>query len=139
MPDAPFAVFYRRATQLADAMRLCQDDLSAYGSAAALLAVHSAISYSDAVLIGLIGKRPRGEDHRQAVVALKRACTGAKIDERGIAHLQTLLSVKTDISYGDQLVDNEKIEALCDTAERFQTWAERVLAKKEGYRNDRKN
>jgi hypothetical protein len=30
-------------------MKLCQDDLSAYASAEALLAVHSAISYSDAV------------------------------------------------------------------------------------------
>jgi hypothetical protein len=132
MADALFAVYYRRAAQLASAMRLCKDDLSAYASAAALLAVHSAISYSDALLIGLIGKRPHGEDHRQAVVALKRACVGAKIDQRGISHLQVLLSVKTDISYGDQLIDNVRIEALCNTAERFQTWADRVLANVEG-------
>ena len=132
MPDASLAVFYRRATQLASAMRLCRDDLPAYASAAALLAVHSAISYSDAVLIGLIGKRPRGEDHRQAVVALKRACAAAKIDQQGISHLQALLSVKTGISYGDQLIDNVRIEALCNSAERFQTWADRVLAKMEG-------
>jgi hypothetical protein len=132
MLDASFAVYYRRAAQLASAMRLCRDDLSAYGYAAALLAVHSAISYSDAVMIGLIGKRPRGEDHRQAIIALKRACAGAKIDQRGISNLQALLSVKTDISYGDQVIDNVRIEALCDAAERFQTWADRVLAKKEG-------
>jgi hypothetical protein len=132
MPDASFAVYYRRAVQLANAMRLCRDDLSAYASAAALLAVHSAISYSDAVLIGLIGKRPRGEDHRHAVIALKRACAGARIDQRGISHLQLLMSVKTDISYGDQLIDNVRIEALCNAAERFQTWADRVLAKQEG-------
>jgi hypothetical protein len=116
-------------------MKLCQDDLPAYASAASLLAVHSAISYSDAVLIGIIGRRSRGEDHRQAAIALKRACTVAKIDQRGVAHLQRLLSVKTDISYGDQLIDNERITALCNTAERFQTWAERVLAKQEGRRS----
>jgi hypothetical protein len=132
MADALFAVYYRRAAQLASAMRLCRDDLSAYASAAALLAVHSAISYSDAVLIGLIGKRPRGEDHRQAGIVLKHACARARIDQRGISHLQALLSVKTAISYGDQLIDNERIEALCNTAARFQTWADRVLAKLEG-------
>jgi hypothetical protein len=44
MIETRFAVYYRRATQLADAMKLCQDDMPAYASAAALLAVHSAIS-----------------------------------------------------------------------------------------------
>ena len=51
MIDSRFAVYYRRATQLADAMKLCQRDLSAYASAAALLAVHSAISFSDAMAL----------------------------------------------------------------------------------------
>lgn len=136
MPDASFAVFYRRATQLADAMKLCQDDLSAYGSAAALLAVHSAISYSDAVLVGLGGSRPRGENHRQAVAALRRACTNARIDHRGIAHFQSLISAKTDISYGEQTVDNERNGALCVAAERFRVWAERILERKTGTRHD---
>jgi hypothetical protein len=57
MVEARFTVYYRRATQLADAMSHCQDDLSAYASGASLLAVHSAISYNDALLIGLKGAR----------------------------------------------------------------------------------
>jgi hypothetical protein len=132
MVEARFIVYHRRATQLADAMKLCQDDLSAYASAAALLAVHSAISYSDAVLIGLGGARPRGENHREAITALKRACTGAGVDLRGIVHLRKLLGSKTDISYGEQQVDNERIAALCIAAERFETWAERILQKRGG-------
>jgi hypothetical protein len=88
MVEAHFSVYHRRATQLAGAMRLCQDDLPAYASAAALLAVHSAISYSDALLTGLGKARPKGENHQEAVTALKRACTGAKIDHQGITHLQ---------------------------------------------------
>ena len=132
MAEASFTVYHRRATQLADAMKLCRDDLSAYASAAALLAVHSAISYSDAVLIGLGGTRPRGENHREAVTALRRACTRAKIDQQGIRHFQKLLGVKTDISYGEKRVDDERVEALCITAERFQVWAERILRKREG-------
>jgi hypothetical protein len=132
MDEVSFTVYYRRATQLADAMKLCRDDLSAYASAAVLLAVHSAISYSDAVLIGLGGTRPRGENHREAVTALRRACNRAKVDQHGIAHYQKLVSTKTDISYGEKRVQDERVEALCITAERFRVWAERILQKREG-------
>ncbi len=132
MVEARLAVYYHRATQLADAMKLCREDLPSYASAAALLAVHSAISYSDALLIGLGGTRPRGENHREAVTALKRACTKAKIDQIGIKHFQSLVSAKTDISYGERRVDDERVEALCITAERFQVWVERILQKREG-------
>jgi len=132
MIDVRFTVYHRRATQLADAMKLCQEDLPAYASAAALLAVHSAISYSDAVLIGLGGSRPRGESHREAIATLKRACIGAKIEQRGITHFEKLLSAKTDISYGDEQVDRERVTSLCIAAERFETWAERILQKREG-------
>ena len=132
MIEASFSVYYRRASQLADAMKLCRDGLTSYASAVALLAVHSAISYSDAILIGLGGGRPRGESHREAVAALKRACTRAKIDQQGVTHFQKLLSVKTDVSYGEKHIDDGKVEALYVTAERFQVWAERILMRREG-------
>jgi hypothetical protein len=132
MIEARFTIYHSRATQLAEAMRLCRDDLSAYASAAGLLAVHSAISYSDAVLMGLGCSRPRGENHREAIAALKRACTRARVDHQGIAHLQSLLSAKTDISYGERQVDTKRIEALCVAAERFQVWAERTLQRRVG-------
>lgn len=132
MVDVSLSVYHRRARQLASAMRLCQDDLAGYASAAALLAVHSAISFSDALLIGLGANRPSGEDHRQAVSALKRACTSAKIEPQGITHFQRLLSAKTDISYGDKAIDDEKVSALCIAAERFQVWAERILHRRQG-------
>jgi hypothetical protein len=132
MVEASFTVYHRRARQLAGAMKLCQDGMSAYASAAALLAVHSAISYSDALLIGLGGARPRGENHREAISALRLVCTGAKIEPRGIAHLQKLLSAKTDISYGEKPVNEVRIAALCDAATRFETWVERVLHSRKG-------
>lgn len=134
MVEVRFAVYYRRATQLADAMKLCRDDLPGYASAAALLAVHSAISYGDALLTGLGGARPRGENHREAVTALKRACMKAKVDQHGIKHFQSLVSAKTDISYGERRVDDERVEAICIAAERFRVWAERILQRREGRR-----
>jgi len=132
MLEVRFSVYHHRARQLAGAMQLCQDDLSAYASAAVLLAVHCAISYSDAVLIGLGGARPRGENHLEAIAALKRACTRAGIEQQGIAQLQKLLNAKTDISYGDKQIDDAKTTALCVAAKRFETWAERVLQRGEG-------
>jgi hypothetical protein len=127
MDAASFSTYRQRAIQLAGAMKLCRDDMPAYASAAALLAVHSAISYSDAVLIWLGSFRPRGEDHRDAIRALKRACTGARIDQRGITHFQRLLGAKTEISYGNKRVEDERTLALCIAAERFQAWAEQIL------------
>jgi hypothetical protein len=135
MNEEGFGVYHRRAIQLADAMKLCQDDLPSYGSAAALLAVHSAISYSDAVLIGLGRSRPRGENHSQAIAAPRRACASFRIDHRGIAHFQSLIGAKTDISYGGRSIDNERVRAFCVAAERFQVWAERILDGKKGKRN----
>ena len=67
-----------------------------------------------------------------AATALKRACTGARIDHDGITQLQKLLSAKTDISYGEKQVDDERTTALCKAADRFQTWAERILKNLEG-------
>jgi hypothetical protein len=40
--------------------------------------------------------------------------------------------VKTDISYGEKPVDDEKVTALCIAAERFEVWAERILQRREG-------
>lgn len=131
MVDPSFAVYHRRAIQLADAMKLCRDDLTAYASAAALLAVHSSISYSDAVLLGLDGKGARRENHQDAVQALRRACNRKNLGQQGLLHLQRLLGAKTDISYGDRAIDNERTMALCIAAERFQVWAERILQRGE--------
>ncbi len=124
MDEISDRVYRDRGSQLAKAMRLCRYNHPAYPSAAALLAVHSAIAYNDAVQIKLTGDRLRSQDHGQALAAIKRACGTAKIEPRGIAHLGRLLSVKTDVSYGDKDVDNQLAESLCVAADRFEAWAE---------------
>jgi hypothetical protein len=40
--------------------------------------------------------------------------------------------VKTDVSYGEKRVDDERATALFVTAERFRVWAERILQQREG-------
>ncbi len=134
MGETSVGIYHGRALQLAKAMKLCWADLSSYGAAAALLAVHSAISYNDALLIKLTGKRPRGRDHKQAVKAIIIACEKAAIPGDGIQHLDELVSAKTEVSYGEEEADNERVHILCLAAEQFYRWVEPLL--KEAYDND---
>lgn len=127
MTEASVTVYEDRALQLAKAMNLCRRKETYYPSAAALLAVHSAIAYNDAVVMKLTGERSKTQDHSQAIAALKRACERAKIEPLGIAHLSRLLGAKSDISYGDRHVHNQLADALCLAADRFEAWAERVI------------
>jgi hypothetical protein len=128
MDEILIRVHHDRALQLANAMKLCHDGMPTYGSAVALLAVHSAISYNDAVLIRLTGQKSRSQDHRRAIVAIRKACKkNRNIQTDAIKHLDKLLGAKTDVAYGDFEVDHQKIEFLYVAAERFQTWAERIL------------
>lgn len=128
MDDVSLEVYQSRALQLANAMRLCAEDCPSYASAVALLAVHSAISYNDALHIRLTGGRPKGEDHKSAAWSTEKACRKAKIDPAGLKHLEKLLSAKTDISYGSRAVNTERAQILSTTAERFVRWVEENFA-----------
>ena len=127
MAEISVGVYHGRALQLAKAMKLCWADLPSYAAAAALLAVHSAISYNDALLIKLTGKRPRGRDHKQAVRAIITACEKAAIPGDGIQHLKDLVKAKNEVSYEEVEVDNERVHKLCLLAEQFYGWVEPLL------------
>src|SRR5579864_2910217 len=96
MDEIRIRIHHDRALQLAGAMNLCHDGIESYASAVALLAVHSAISFSDAVLIRLTGRRSQSKNHRQAIDAIVAACKRAKIQIDGVRHLDKLVSAKTD-------------------------------------------
>jgi hypothetical protein len=132
MDEIRIRIHHDRALQLADAMNLCHDGMESYASAVALLAVHSAISFSDAVLIRLTGQRSRSKGHRKAIDAITEACKKAKIQTDGVKHLDKLVSAKTDISYGDREVDEQTVNVLYLAAGRFQAWAEHLLENERG-------
>ncbi len=124
--DTSVDVYRQRGGQLADAMRLCRGD-SAYAGATALLAVHSSISYNDAVYLLLTGKRHRHENHKAAVSATKRVCSQLGLAVDGIPHLQKLMGHKTAVAYGDKTINDDLAERLCVSAERFEFWAVNLL------------
>lgn len=88
-----------QAEELLSAMKLLMDDVVAYKSAVALLAVHSAIAYNDAILEKLTGTVPPKKDHAEGHRQTKAACARKKIDPSGVQHLERLIANKTLYSY----------------------------------------
>jgi len=119
--------FQSRAEQMLDAMSLLQDDIQHYAAAIALLAVHSAIAFNDAVQMKLSGKWAKDADHKKTASYTRELCNSLGHNTAGITHLEKLLARKTDYSYSNTMIDDETAYAAGIHAERFQAWALRVL------------
>jgi hypothetical protein len=116
--------YIEKADHFLKGMKLLNDDVRSYRSGIGLLAVHSAISLSDAVTVGLTGKRGKYQDHAQAARELNRLCASHKISSRqGIDHLKWLLAIKNSVAYEHARVDDDSIRLAVDKAERFNAWA----------------
>jgi len=138
MVEFSVRVYHDRASELANAMQLCHDDMVAYASAVGLLAIHSAISFSDAVLLRLTGQRSHSHNHQKAAEVITKACKKAKISADGVKHLERLVSAKSDVAYGDKEVDEQRIEFLYVAAGRFQAGPSACLRQNgEAYDNHR--
>ncbi|HEX3985071.1 MAG TPA: hypothetical protein VHX13_00575 [Acidobacteriaceae bacterium] len=119
--------FEHRARQLIDAMKLLEDDLSNYASAVALLAVHSAIAWNDAVQIRLTGKRAKYRNHGESAKHSRRICGSRGIDVKGINHFEALLGSKNAVAYDETLILEPAADKARTHALRFETWALRIL------------
>ena len=122
---APMKVrlYIQRATDLFNGMQLTRgDDL--YKNSSALLAIHSAISYTDALRTGLGEENLSDDNHNQTAVALRRLLNARNVREQnGIDHLQYLVSRKSLVSYGDERLSENEFRGLVTKAERFAKWA----------------
>jgi hypothetical protein len=68
-----------------------------YASAAAALAVLAGIAASDAACCAALGRRSRGQDHRQAIELVEQVAPGG---DRAANALRRLLSLKDEAHYG---------------------------------------
>jgi hypothetical protein len=118
----------RRAASFIAGMRLLADDLAGYGHGAALLAVHSAISFADAALVATTGKRSSDQGHATAVKPLEKVCRALDRKPDGVKHLATLIRRKSDFAYNDAPVTENDIKAAILSAERFLTWVYRTFS-----------
>jgi uncharacterized FlgJ-related protein len=119
-------VFLERANHLSAARRLIADDPE-YTSALALLAVHSAISWRDAVSMKLVGGVTKNKDHMGAVLVLEKQFASRKLNSDGFKHLKKLIQEKSRASYENRRTTPDAALALAISAERFERWAIQTL------------
>lgn len=116
--------FREKADHFLEGMRLLSDDVRVYRTGISLLAIHSAISLSDAIKIGLTGKRGKYQDHAQAALELDRLCASNGVtNRRGIGHFKWLLAQKNGVAYERHLLDDSSVRQATDKAEKFNAWA----------------
>lgn len=92
--------------------------------AAALGAVHAAISYGDAALAAVTGLRSKDADHSALVTLLEQRVAAFSGPSR--RHLIGLLSAKNSVEYEHRLTTEAESRQMVDHARRFGRWARGV-------------
>jgi hypothetical protein len=130
--------FLGRARDFLQGADLMKEDLDQYRYSAALLGIHAAISYSDAMRIGLGSKKLSSDDHRQAAEDLKSLLGARKHDSgHGIDRFRRLLGYKSRIAYA-QSASGMDFGKIVEDALRFAVWAEKAgeTLRIEGWRDE---
>lgn len=106
-------------------MKLLQDDLAHYRYASALLGIHGALSYSDALRVGMGSSNMSSDNHMNAVGDLKSMLALRKFEKpQGADRLGKLLSMKSRIAYTSEATTEKDVKDILVQAERFAAWAE---------------
>jgi hypothetical protein len=117
--------YLNRARDFLKGMELLQDDMGEFRYSSALLGIHGAISYCDALRIGLGSGKVSSDDHRQAAVELKSLLAARKFEkQQGTNRLEKLLGKKSRIAYARDAAGEVEINEIVVQAQRFAAWAE---------------
>jgi hypothetical protein len=132
-------LYLNRARDFLKGMDLLQNDLVEYRYSSALLAIHGAISYSDALRIGLEKTSLASDDHQNAIKKLKELLSSRQYKKlEGLNHLTNLVSNKGMVAYRNNALREGTCKSIIDHAERFAVWAEETgkTLKIEGWRDE---
>lgn len=99
------------------------DDLD-YSSASAALAVLAGIAASDAACCAALGRRARGQDHREAAALLDKVQPGGK---KAATSLRRLLGLKDEAHYGFFDVGGQQLKSALRQAKDLVEFAEGIL------------
>jgi hypothetical protein len=101
-----------------------------YKSSSALLGIHCAISYSDALRTGMGGGDLTSDDHGSAANDLEKLLASRSFARlEGAEQLRNLLRRKSRIAYSPQVARDNEIEDTLKKAKRFANWAEETGTK----------
>ncbi len=95
-------------------------------NAAALSAVHAAISAGDALLAAFVGIRPAEQDHRQIVTLL--ADHLGRDGEQAARHVQRVIGLKNLVEYEERLVKEADAAQMAEHVRRLLVLVESKMA-----------
>lgn len=119
-----------RYFQVAQGLRNTARDLSTiaepkYGNGLAIVAIHAAIAYTDALTVAYGGFKSTDGDHTRASDALQRAL-GHRADARQTRRLAGILDAKSHASYSGNYYTLADGQSILEELEVFAVWAEEV-------------
>ncbi len=120
------ANYLRKAKEFRDVMN--QALLEGRPNAAALTAIHSAISAADGVCVHVSGRRSSSKDHYDAVLLLRQSFPGTE-GLRQAERLASLLDKKNQVEYEVRLFTTREAADLAKQAERLLEWATSKIEK----------
>jgi hypothetical protein len=101
-----------------------EEEIPASRSVAAALAVLSGIAAADAACCAALGRRSRGEDHREAAALLRQIVPGG---DRAAKALIELLNLKDTAQYGLIPITRRELTTALRRAKRLLDFADEVL------------
>ena len=123
---ADAATRLRHASSFLEVAQLVADegeDLD-YASVSAALAVLAGIAASDAACCAALGRRARGQDHREAVALVERIKPSG---DKAAASLRRLLSLKNEAHYGLYDVGGGRLKAALRQASDLVAFAQDIV------------
>ena len=97
-----------------------------YGNGLAIIAVHAAIAYTDALTVAYREVKSTDGDHVRAAEVLAFAL-GARADAAQVKRLRRVLAVKSEASYGGNYYTLAEGRDLLSHVETYVAWAEEML------------
>ena len=100
-----------------------------YWTAAAVLIVHAAIAYADALCIKVAGQRSVGESHEHTVTLLEEQVAGRDEKKKALNQLRYIIEEKTRVSYLGEMISPSQTKDLLKRLERFREWVISILTR----------
>jgi HEPN domain-containing protein len=100
-----------------------------YWTAAAVLIVHAAIAYADALCIKVAGQRSVGDSHEHVVALLEELVAGRDEKKQALHQLRFIIEEKTRVSYLGEMISPSQTKELLKRLERFREWVLSILTR----------
>lgn len=99
-----------------------------YGNGLAIIAIHAAIAYTDALTIAYRGIKSQDGDHVRAADVLAHALGQNRTHAAQVNRLRGILQAKSDASYSGQYYTLDEGKRIVRETTEFIRWAEDMLA-----------